>query len=177
MEVIQAGSAGFCFGVDRAVRMAEELAASAERPRMLGCVIHNDHVMEALRKQGMQQINDPAEAERGDSVLLRAHGAGRAVYEELERREASVVDATCPKVARVHQIVSQAEEEGRRCVMIGDPDHPEVRGVAGWCRSLLVFRGPEEVEQWLSSAPEAAALPLTVVAQTTLVREVWVTSL
>ena len=177
MEVIQAGSAGFCFGVDRAVRMAEELAASAERPRMLGCVIHNDHVMEALRKQGMQQINDPAEAERGDSVLLRAHGAGRAVYEELERREASVVDATCPKVARVHQIVSQAEEEGRRCVMIGDPDHPEVRGVAGWCRSLLVFRGPEEVEQWLSRAPEAAALPLTVVAQTTLIREVWETSL
>ena len=177
MEVIQAGSAGFCFGVDRAVRMAEELAASAERPRMLGCVIHNDHVMEALRKQGMQQINDPAEAERGDSVLLRAHGAGRAVYEELERRGASVVDATCPKVARVHQIVSQAEEEGRRCVMIGDPDHPEVRGVAGWCRSLLVFRGPEEVEQWLSSAPEAAALPLTVVAQTTLIREVWETSL
>ena len=177
MKVIEADSAGFCFGVDRAVRMAEELAASAERPRMLGCVIHNDHVMAALREQGMEQIDDPAQAEAGDSVLLRAHGAGRAVYEELERRGAAVVDATCPKVARVHQIVARAEEEGRRCVMVGDPGHPEVRGVAGWCRSLLVFRGPEEVERWLADTPEAAELPLTAVAQTTLVREVWETSL
>ena len=177
MRVIQAESAGFCFGVDRAVRMAEELAASAEQPRMLGHVIHNDHVMAKLREQGMLLIDDPAQAEAGDSVLLRAHGVGRAVYEALEARGAAVVDATCPKVARVHRIVSQADGEGRRCVMIGDPGHPEVRGVAGWCRDLLVFRGPEEVAHWLSSTPEAANLPLTVVAQTTLIRDVWESSL
>ena len=177
MNVIEARSAGFCFGVDRAVRMAEELAASAEKPRMLGCVIHNDHVMQALCARGMVQIDDPAQAEEGDSVLLRAHGAGRAVYEALEARGARVVDATCPKVARVHQIVAQADSEGRRCVMIGDPAHPEVRGVGGWCRELLVFRGPEEAARWLRETPAAAELPLTVVAQTTLIREVWETSL
>ena len=177
MNVIEARSAGFCFGVDRAVRMAEELAASAEKPRMLGCVIHNDHVMQALCVRGMVQIDDPAQAEEGDSVLLRAHGAGRAVYEALEARGARVVDATCPKVARVHQIVAQADSEGRRCVMIGDPAHPEVRGVGGWCRELLVFRGPEEAARWLRETPAAAELPLTVVAQTTLIREVWETSL
>ncbi len=177
MRVIQAESAGFCFGVDRAVRMAEELAASAARPRMLGHVIHNDHVMAKLREQGMLLIDDPAQAEAGDRVLLRAHGVGRAVYEALEARGAAVVDATCPKVARVHKIVSQADGEGRRCVMIGDPGHPEVLGVAGWCRDLLVFRGPEEVAHWLSSTPEAANLPLTVVAQTTLIRDVWESSL
>ena len=177
MRVIQAESAGFCFGVDRAVRMAEELAASAEQPRMLGRVIHNDHVMARLREEGMRLIDDPAQAEAGDSVLLRAHGVGKKVYETLEARGAAVVDATCPKVARVHKIVSQADGEGRRCVMIGDPGHPEVRGVAGWCRDLLVFRGPEEVSQWLSDTPQAAELPLTVVAQTTLIRDVWESSL
>ena len=177
MKVIQAESAGFCFGVDRAVRLAEELAASAQQPRMLGRVIHNDHVTARLRERGMRLIDDPAQAEAGDSVLLRAHGVGRAVYETLEARGAAVADATCPKVARVHAIVARADEEGRRCVMIGDPDHPEVRGVAGWCRDLLVFRGPEEVACWLAGAPEAAAAPLTVVAQTTLIREVWETSL
>ena len=177
MEVMVANSAGFCFGVDRAVRMAEELASSAEKPRMLGCVIHNDHVMEELVSRGMVQIDDPHQAEQGDNVLLRAHGAGRAVYETLEARGARVVDATCPKVARVHQIVSQADDEGRQCVMIGDPDHPEVRGVAGWCRNLLVFRGAEDVEQWLLTAPDAGKTPFTVVAQTTLIREVWESSL
>ena len=177
MKVIQAESAGFCFGVDRAVRMAEELAASAESPRMLGRVIHNDHVMARLKGQGMLLIDDPVQAEKGDSVLLRAHGVGREVYEALETRGAAVVDATCPKVARVHKIVSQADEAGRRCVMIGDPGHPEVRGVAGWCRNLLVFRGPEEVEHWLSVTPEAVNLPLTVVAQTTLIRDIWESSL
>ena len=124
MKVIMAGSAGFCFGVDRAVRMAEELAASAERPRMLGCVIHTDHVMAALREQGMEQIDDPAQAEAGDSVLLRAHGAGRAVYEELERRGAAVVDATCPKVC-----------DGRRSRPSGGPGRgglvPVPAGVPG----------------------------------------------
>ena len=177
MKVIQAESAGFCFGVDRAVRMAEELAASAESPRMLGRVIHNDHVMAQLRGQGMLLIDDPVQAEKGDSVLLRAHGVGREVYEALGTRGAAVVDATCPKVARVHKIVSQADEAGRRCVMIGDPGHPEVQGVAGWCRNLLVFRGPEEVEQWLSVTPEVVNLPLTVVAQTTLIRDIWESSL
>src|SRR5699024_9009649 len=98
-------------------------------------------------------------------------------YEALEARGARVVDATCPKVARVHQIVAQADSEGRRCVMIGDPAHPEVRGVGGWCRELLVFRGPEEAARWLRETPAAAELPLTVVAQTTLIREVWETSL
>jgi len=177
MEVIQAKSAGFCFGVDRAVKMAEELVSSVERPRMLGAIIHNDHVVADLSARGMVTIHSPEEAEAGDTVLLRAHGESRAVYEELKRRGAAIVDAACPKVLRVQQIVSQADEEGRQPIMIGDPNHPEVKGIGGWCRHLLVFTGPEEVENWIKSVANATAIPLTVVSQTTMTRENWENSL
>ena len=96
MEVIQAKSAGFCFGVARAVKMAQELAKTAERPRMLGSVIHNGHVTAELERQGMRTIENPREARPGDSVLLRAHGVGREVYRLLEEQGARVVDAACP---------------------------------------------------------------------------------
>lgn len=177
MEVIEAKSAGFCFGVARAVKMAQELARTAARPRMLGSVIHNRHVTAGLEALGMVMLQEPEEAEAGDSVLLRAHGAGREVYRALEARGAAVADATCPRVARVQRIVEEAEREGRQPVMIGDPAHPEVRGVGGWCENLLVFSGPEEVGRWLKTAGADGFPAVTVVAQTTLRREVWETSL
>lgn len=177
MEVIQAKSAGFCFGVARAVRMARELAETADRPRMLGSVIHNRHVTAELEERGMRAIAEPREAQPGDVVLLRAHGAGRAVYRALEDRGAEIIDATCPKVARVQRIVEEAEREGRQPVMIGDPNHPEVRGIGGWCSCLLVFSGPEEAARWLKTAAAPRSAPLTAVAQTTLRRETWEDSL
>lgn len=177
MEVTQAGSAGFCFGVARAVKLAEELVENAARPRMLGSVIHNRHVTAVLEARGMQVISYPEEARPGDSVLLRAHGAGREIFRVLEERGARIVDATCPKVARVQRIVAEAEQAGRQPVMIGDPDHPEVRGVGGWCGRLLVFSGPEETSKWAESPAAAGVSALTVVAQTTLRREVWEDSL
>ena len=177
MEVIQARSAGFCFGVDRAVKLAEELARTERQPRMLGSVIHNSHVVEALARQGMTAIACPEEAQPGDCVLLRAHGAERAVYDALERRGARVVDATCPKVARVRQIAVEAEEEGRQPVMIGDPTHPEVRGIGGWCRNLLVFDGPDSLENWVKSGEFSPDLPISVFSQTTLIRASWEKSL
>ena len=177
MEVIQAKSAGFCFGVARAVKMARELAEADPRPRMLGSVIHNRHVTAALAEGGMEELSSPDQAQAGDSVLLRAHGVGRETYRLLERRGARIVDATCPKVAHVQRLVEEAEREGRQPVMIGDPEHPEVRGAAGWCESLLVFSGPEEVGKWAETAGADRVAGLTVVSQTTLRREVWETSL
>ena len=131
MEVIAAKSAGFCFGVARAVRMAEELAASAQCPRMLGDLIHNRRETERLAALGLTVIASPEEAEAGDAVLLRAHGVGREVYEALAVRGAQVLDATCPKVRRVQRLVREAQAEGRQSVMIGDPAHSEVRGEGG----------------------------------------------
>ena len=177
MEVIQAKSAGFCFGVARAVKMARELAKTAERPRMLGSVIHNGHVTAELERQGMRTIESPQEARPGDSVLLRAHGVGREVYRLLEEQGACVVDATCPRITHMQRIVEEAEREGRQPVMIGDPDHPEVRGIGGWCGGLLVFSGPEEAARWAESPAAAGVEGLTIVSQTTLRRKVWEDSL
>ncbi len=171
MEVIAAKSAGFCFGVARAVKMAQDLAREADRPRMLGSVIHNRHVTAALEERGMTSIRSPEEARQGDSVLLRAHGEGAQVRRILAERGAEVVDATCPKVAHVQRLVAEAEAEGRQPVMLGDPEHPEVRGVAGWCRNLLVLSGPEEAARWSETAAAVGQKGLTVVCQTTLHRE------
>ncbi|MDE7245751.1 MAG: bifunctional 4-hydroxy-3-methylbut-2-enyl diphosphate reductase/30S ribosomal protein S1, partial [Oscillospiraceae bacterium] len=176
MEVIAAKSAGFCFGVARAVHMAEQLAGT-EHPKMLGHIIHNDHEIARLESLGLTVIQSPEQAQAGDRVLLRAHGEAKAVCEALKRRGAEIVDATCPRVARVQQIVAEAEKEGRQPVMIGDPGHPEVRGVAGWCRNLQVFSGPEEVAAWAETLANTRDLPVSVVSQTTLRREIWESSL
>ena len=110
MEVILAKSAGFCFGVDRAVKIAHELAVSEKNPRMLGEVIHNSHMINDLAEQGMYVISSTEEAQADDCVLLRAHGEGENTYTQLLERGARIVDATCPKVARVQQLVRQAEQ-------------------------------------------------------------------
>ena len=177
MEVIQAKSAGFCFGVDRAVKMAYELSRSEPSSCMLGEVIHNTHVVGELADHGMRVISSPEEAACGDSVLLRAHGEGQWVYEALKARGAHIVDATCPKVARVHQLVREAQEEGRQAVIIGESNHPEVRGIAGWCENLLVFSGPEELQKWAESTAAVREMAITVVSQTTQIRKIWEKSL
>ena len=177
MEVILAKSAGFCFGVDRAVKIAHELAVSEKNPRMLGEVIHNSHMINDLAEQGMYVISSTEEAQADDCVLLRAHGEGENTYTQLLERGARIVDATCPKVARVQQLVRQAEQEGRQSLMIGDAKHPEVRGIGGWCKNLMVFSGPEELGKWLESTAAVREMALTVVSQTTLIRKVWEKSL
>ena len=85
----------------------------------------------------------------GDTVVIRSHGELKSVLDDLEARGVRCVNATCPNVIRIQRLVAQAEAEGRRPVIIGDPLHPEVMGVASWCRQPLVFDGPEAVEAWL----------------------------
>ncbi len=177
MEVIQAKSAGFCFGVDRAVTMAYELSERESSSCMLGEVIHNSHIVNELAERGMRVIASPEQANEGDCVLLRAHGEGKWVYDVLQQRGTRIVDATCPKVARVHQLVQQAQQEGRQAVIIGEKNHPEVRGIGGWCENLLVFSGPDEVQKWAESTAAVREMAITVVSQTTQIRNVWEKSL
>ncbi len=177
MEVIQAKSAGFCFGVDRAVKMAYGLTEVERTSCMLGEVIHNSHVVNELAERGMRVIHSPDQAREGDCVLLRAHGEGRLVYEILRQCGATIVDATCPKVARVHRLVEEAQREGRQAVIIGEKNHPEVRGIGGWCENLLVFSGPDELAQWVENTEAVREMAITVVSQTTQIRNVWEKSL
>ena len=173
MRLKLARSAGFCYGVRRAVELAQEAGDSGQPCMMLGHIIHNNSVIEALQAQGVGVANTPEDIPAGTRAIIRSHGEPRAVYQALEKRGVEVVDATCPNVARIHRIVCQAEEEGRQVLIIGTPDHPEITAIAGWCDHPVVLEGPEALEQWLSNHPEAADLPLTMVSQTTSTRHIW----
>ena len=173
MRLELARSAGFCYGVRRAVQMAE-MAAEEGRPCvMLGPIIHNRDVIAYLESIGVGLVDTPEEVPPGTAVLIRSHGEGRPVHEALARLGRPVNDATCPNVSRIHQIVSRAEEGGRQVLIIGTRTHPEVAAIAGWCRRPVVLEGVAELSNWLETAPERRDIPLTMVSQTTSTRFIW----
>ena len=173
MRLELARSAGFCYGVRRAVQMAE-MAAEGGRPGvMLGPIIHNRDVIAYLESIGVGLVDTPEEVPPGTAVLIRSHGEGRPVHEALARLGRPVIDATCPNVSRIHQIVSRAEEGGRQVLIIGTRTHPEVAAIAGWCRRPVVLEGVAELSNWLETAPERRDIPLTMVSQTTSTRFIW----
>ena len=174
MKVTVAKTAGFCYGVKRAVELAEEALRTEAGPcAMLGPVIHNQTVIDRLKSLGAKVIVSPQEAEEGSVVILRSHGEGKAVYDALEAKNIRIVDATCPNVSRIHKLVRKAQEEGRRVIIVGAPGHPEVQAIAGWCSEPLIFQGGEELQEYFSRHPEEAQKPLTMVSQTTSTQAVW----
>ena len=176
MPVIQAKSAGFCYGVRRAVELAEKTARENGGCVMLGSIIHNANVVAQLERLGARQADTPDQVCPGDTVIIRSHGETKQVLERLEEMGARCVNATCPNVLHIQRVVSRADEAGRIPLVIGEPHHPEVMGAASWSDRTLVFSGPEELEQWLLEDPGRQNLPLTAVAQTTCVRSIWESS-
>ena len=172
-EVLLAKSAGFCYGVQRAVRLAEEAAADCGPCVMLGSIIHNAHVVEDLARHGVRRVNAPEELHGGETVIIRSHGESRAILEQLAEKRAHIINSTCPRVLKIQQLVQEAEREGRRPLIIGEPNHPEVLGVAGWCAHPLIFQDAEAIRAWLQAAPEHAEMPLTVVSQTTCTQKLF----
>ncbi|MBR4017597.1 MAG: bifunctional 4-hydroxy-3-methylbut-2-enyl diphosphate reductase/30S ribosomal protein S1 [Oscillospiraceae bacterium] len=173
MSVRVAESAGFCFGVNRAVELVEQAAASGQQVCTLGPIIHNRHAVSHFEEMGVKVIHTPQEAQPGQTVVIRSHGVTKAVQEELEARQVNVVDATCPFVKRIHGIVSKAEAEGRLPVIIGTRSHPEVEGIAGWCTHCKIFENPEELEEWANSGEITPDFPISMVCQTTSTESLW----
>ena len=173
MKVTLAKTAGFCFGVSRAVEMVEREAGSGKRTVTLGPIIHNRHVVERFAAMGVRTVDTPGEIEPGCTVVLRSHGVPRAVQEELEGRGLEIVDATCPFVKRIHRIVAEAEAMGRQPVIIGSAAHPEVIAIAGWCEHPLIFGDEKELENWLRGGEGRDEKPITMVSQTTGTQALW----
>ena len=173
MKVILARSAGFCYGVRRAVELAEETAFSGKPCVMLGSIIHNRNVVDRLAEKGLFAVERPEQVPDGSRVIIRSHGESRAVHDSLRERGVEILDATCPNVTRIHQIVQGAEERGRTPVIVGAPDHPEVLAIAGWCKGPVVVSGEKDLENWLFQRPERTNLPLTFVSQTTSTKKIW----
>ena len=173
MSVRVAKSAGFCFGVSRAVELVEQAAKAGKKVVTLGPIIHNHHVVDKFRALGVEVIDAPEQACPGQTVIIRSHGVSRAVYEELQRRGVEIIDATCPFVKRIHGIVSRAEEEGQLPVIIGTPTHPEVEGIAGWCRDCRVFETLDDLKNWAYSKENLKNSSICMVSQTTLTESLW----
>ena len=173
MSITVAKSAGFCFGVSRAVELVDTAAKEGKRTLTLGPIIHNRHVVERFQKMGVQVIEQPEQAQPGDTVIIRSHGVSREVYERLEKQGAQIIDATCPFVKRIHNLVAQAEEAGQLPIIIGTPTHPEVEGIAGWCTRCKVFADVESLEKWVVEEHISSDLPVCMVSQTTSTEILW----
>ena len=149
MEMTVAKSAGFCFGVKRAVSLVYEETEKREAGEMrerpvytIGPIIHNEIVVNDLRNKGvrvlgddLKRVEDGEPPEPGSTVIIRSHGIPKEMHEKLSRQGLHVVDATCPFVRKIHDIVDEKSREGYAIVIIGDPSHPEVIGIRGWAGS------------------------------------------
>ncbi|MDR1669437.1 MAG: bifunctional 4-hydroxy-3-methylbut-2-enyl diphosphate reductase/30S ribosomal protein S1, partial [Oscillospiraceae bacterium] len=160
-------SAGFCYGVARAVRLAAEAAPCYT----LGPLIHNKRAVAELAQKDVRVIQTLDELPEGATLVIRSHGAPPELYQTLEERGVRFVDATCRDVKRIHDLVTA--EGDRTILLLGDRAHPEIRATAAWCRTCLVFSGLEELRYLVNNGKIDTGLPLTLAAQTTSRRAVW----
>ena len=168
-KIIVAKSAGFCFGVSRSVSMAEKLLEEG-KAYSLGPLIHNNDVVAYLEKKGLSVIDTPEQLPSGGRVIIRSHGISKEVYVALEEKNAKVCDATCPKVNKIHELVSEASAEGRFVVIIGMHGHPEVEAVGGWCGEHVICENVSELSEFFNNNTELLDKPITMVVQTTQTR-------
>ncbi len=172
-EIITGEKAGFCFGVKRAVNLSQEAAKSYSNVKCLGPLIHNNDVVKRLSDMGIETVSDMSEVNEGDTVIIRSHGVSKSVYDALSEKGVNIVDATCPMVKKVHDLAVQSSGKGRTVIVIGEPHHPEVEAITGWCNTSLVFQNEQDLENYILNHPEIKNTPVTVVSQTTAEREVF----
>ena len=141
MEVILAKSRGFCFGVRRAVETVYEEIEKGEDIYTYGAIVNNEEVVGDLQKKGVKVIEGREELKKVTSgtIVIRAHGVAKDVYEQIENQGLKIIDATCPFVKRIHKIVEKESGDGKLVVVVGSAVHPEVEGIVGWCKTPAVI--------------------------------------
>ncbi len=169
MHTELAKTAGFCFGVKRAVETVYEQIRrhGDQKIYTYGPIIHNEEVIKDLRKQGVEVIHCEEDLEKIDEgiVVIRSHGVSRRIYELLEERNLTCIDATCPFVKKIHRIVDEESRKGSHIVIIGNGDHPEVEGIRGWAKERVsVIQSAEEAKRFQASEE---GRKVCIVAQTT----------
>ena len=166
MEVLLAKSAGFCFGVKRAVEQVYEQTGGNKKIYTYGPIIHNEEVVKDLESKGVQVI-EGKEALKNigkGAVVIRSHGVPEGIYRMIEENGLECIDATCPFVKRIHKIVEKESREGKQIVIIGNPGHPEVEGIMGWSSTPAVVI--DSVEEAMNFQAESEK-QLCIVSQTT----------
>ena len=174
MQITVAESAGFCFGVNRAVQMVYHALERKEPVATLGPIIHNRDVVEDMVKRGARIIEEVSELRDGEHVVIRSHGVGRSVYEEIAKRGNPVIDATCPFVTRIHKIVAEKTAQGYFILIAGDESHPEVQGIVGHCdENYFVFKDEFVLKAFFQKNEKNFQKRLAIVSQTTYNSILW----
>ncbi|HZK70026.1 MAG TPA: bifunctional 4-hydroxy-3-methylbut-2-enyl diphosphate reductase/30S ribosomal protein S1 [Clostridia bacterium] len=171
MKIVLAKSAGFCFGVEKAVLAAETIISSKNNECIycLGEIIHNDEVIDRLKQTGIKFVESISQIEDNSNVIIRAHGEGPDIYDELLKKNVIINDATCPYVKKIQHLVYDKHKEGYQIIIIGDMNHPEVIGINGWCEnSAIIINSKEEAETVHDELSK-----ICVIAQTTITFEKW----
>ena len=166
MEVILAESAGFCFGVKRAVEKVYEQAAIGKKIYTFGPIIHNEEVVKDLENKGVTVIETEEELTSltEGTVVIRSHGVSKHICDLIAQSGLECVDATCPFVKRIHNIVEKESAAGKKIIIIGNAGHPEVEGIMGWSHTpASVIESAEEAENFNCKKDEM----LCIVSQTT----------
>ena len=164
MEIRLAKTAGFCFGVNRAVELTYDLLNEGHKVATLGPLIHNPQAVADMERRGALVADTVDDIPTGYEVIIRSHGVPRTIYDTLEQRGLVYHDATCPFVKKIHRIVEQKSTEGYHVIVVGDPKHPEVEGIVGWCQGpVTVLETPEQAENFVKTEDEK----LCIVSQTT----------
>ncbi len=170
MEIKIADKAGFCFGVDRAVKIAYETAKTGgKNVCTYGMLIHNSDVTAELENMGVCCVENIRVIPNDSVVIIRAHGISDTEHNILTEKNVRIIDATCPFVKRIHNIVKEEYAKGRQIVIAGDKNHPEVKGINGWCEnSAIIIGADEDYDEILQKNSE---IPISLVAQTTMRKE------
>ena len=167
MEITVAKSAGFCFGVQRAVdSVYKELEENSGKIYTFGPIIHNEQVVEDLNKKGIEVIDTVEQLKeiKEGTVVIRSHGVAKEIYDILEQQKLKIVDATCPFVKKIHNIVLDESNNGKTILIIGNDNHPEVEGIKGWVNGEVIVINKEEQIEKLSLPEQTKAC---IVSQTT----------
>jgi 4-hydroxy-3-methylbut-2-enyl diphosphate reductase len=174
LKITLAETAGFCFGVNRAVNMVYELLEKGEKVCTLGPIIHNPQLVEELSEKGVRIVETPEEAKEGETLVIRSHGVTRTVYERARALGVKIADATCPFVKKIHNIVAEKSKEGYVTIIAGDASHQEVKGIVGNCfGECYVVSGVEELKELLENHSNFDQKSLIFVSQTTFNAEIW----
>ncbi len=166
-EIVLAKTAGFCFGVDRAVNLVYDLVNEGKKVCTLGPIIHNAQLVADLESKGVKIIDDISEAPNGYTVVVRTHGVEKNVLDELEKKDIEFVNATCPFVTKIHNIVKK-QDENTVVLIAGDKNHPEVLGIKSYCKGAsFVFKDEKELEKIIQNNEIVQKNNVICVAQTT----------
>ncbi len=167
-KITLAKSAGFCFGVDRAVKLVYKELDKGGKVCTLGPIIHNQNVVDDLKKKGVRIIEKIDELEPDERVVIRSHGVGKSIYDEIAEKGNQCIDATCPFVSKIHKIVREKSEQGYEIMIAGDLFHPEVEGIVGHCiKKPVVFSNEQELKKFFLKNPDFLKKKVAIVAQTT----------